>query len=366
MVNFKLAELRKRKGMTQKELGDVFSVSMQTISKWETGAVYPDMTMLPVISAYFGVSVDKLLGVVPLDEEHIGSEAGKKEYWANKLTYLEQIEKNMWNEEYLQYLIYNVWKINVPVTILDCGCGYGALGLKLLPLLPKGSKYVGIDFSEAMIAAAKEHYKNLTYDYKFILADILEFNTKETFDIVISKLLLRHVNNGKEMLQKMLHFLKPGGLFVSIECNREFEAAGLYISGMSYEYLCSNIVLRNMWLRQKKEQNRDYSISMKIPQYLYEAGFYDIGCRMNDKVELIEPGMSNYNQELEMMIKAEEWFDDCREKRVHELINLGMTNKEAEEFYSQQRNISQHIKYNKDLVILKIRGMLITYGRKNK
>lgn len=36
-VNFKLAELRKRKRITQKELGEALSVSMKTISKWETG-----------------------------------------------------------------------------------------------------------------------------------------------------------------------------------------------------------------------------------------------------------------------------------------------------------------------------------------
>lgn len=54
-VNFKLEELRKRKGIRQKELGEALSVSMKTISKWENGAVYPDMTVLPVISKYFGV-----------------------------------------------------------------------------------------------------------------------------------------------------------------------------------------------------------------------------------------------------------------------------------------------------------------------
>lgn len=55
--------LRKEKNITQEELADVFGVSYQSISRWENGACYPDMELLPIISDFFGVTVDKLLGV---------------------------------------------------------------------------------------------------------------------------------------------------------------------------------------------------------------------------------------------------------------------------------------------------------------
>lgn len=61
MINFKLAELRKKNNLTQQELGDIVCVSYQTISKWENGVSYPDMSVLLQISTYFGVSVDALL-----------------------------------------------------------------------------------------------------------------------------------------------------------------------------------------------------------------------------------------------------------------------------------------------------------------
>ena len=55
--------LRREKDVTQEELGDTLGVSYQSVSRWENGICYPDMELLPVISAFFGVTVDDLLGV---------------------------------------------------------------------------------------------------------------------------------------------------------------------------------------------------------------------------------------------------------------------------------------------------------------
>ena len=41
-----IKELRNRYDMTQMELGEKLGVSAKTISKWETGKGYPDITLL--------------------------------------------------------------------------------------------------------------------------------------------------------------------------------------------------------------------------------------------------------------------------------------------------------------------------------
>ncbi len=64
-----LKRLRKEKEMTQEALADFLGVSFQTISKWERGETYPDITTLPVISRFFNVSIDDLLGVNKAREE---------------------------------------------------------------------------------------------------------------------------------------------------------------------------------------------------------------------------------------------------------------------------------------------------------
>ncbi len=64
-----LKKLRKGKEMTQETLAEFLGVSFQTVSKWERGETYPDITMLPLISRFFNVSVDDLLGLHKADNE---------------------------------------------------------------------------------------------------------------------------------------------------------------------------------------------------------------------------------------------------------------------------------------------------------
>lgn len=54
-------KLRKRKKITQEELGRYIGVSTAAVSKWESGNSYPDITFLPVLAAFFEVSIDELL-----------------------------------------------------------------------------------------------------------------------------------------------------------------------------------------------------------------------------------------------------------------------------------------------------------------
>lgn len=67
-----LKNLRKQKNLTQERLAEFLGVSFQTVSKWERGDTYPDITMLPEIASFFKVSVDEILGVNRAkDEEEI-------------------------------------------------------------------------------------------------------------------------------------------------------------------------------------------------------------------------------------------------------------------------------------------------------
>ena len=55
-----IKKLRKQKGLTQYELGEMLNVSDKTISKWESGQGYPEITQFPNLAKVFGVSIDYL------------------------------------------------------------------------------------------------------------------------------------------------------------------------------------------------------------------------------------------------------------------------------------------------------------------
>ncbi len=58
-----IRRLRRSSAMTQEEFAAHMGVSGQAVSRWETGATYPDIEMLPVIAELFGVGVEELMGL---------------------------------------------------------------------------------------------------------------------------------------------------------------------------------------------------------------------------------------------------------------------------------------------------------------
>ena len=55
--------LRQKRGLTQEAFSQALGVSVQTVSRWETGVNAPDLSMLPQLAVYFSVTTDYLLGL---------------------------------------------------------------------------------------------------------------------------------------------------------------------------------------------------------------------------------------------------------------------------------------------------------------
>ena len=56
-----ILNVRKEKGMSQEEFGELFHVTRQTVSNWENEKNYPDLNTLVTMSDMFEISLDKLL-----------------------------------------------------------------------------------------------------------------------------------------------------------------------------------------------------------------------------------------------------------------------------------------------------------------
>ena len=57
-----IKRLRREKDLTQETLAEFLGVTFQSVSNWERGESYPDITMLPMIADFFDVTLDELMG----------------------------------------------------------------------------------------------------------------------------------------------------------------------------------------------------------------------------------------------------------------------------------------------------------------
>ena len=57
-----LRKMRRDRDLTQEDLANFLGISFQAVSKWERDEGYPDISLLPVIANFFGVTVDALIG----------------------------------------------------------------------------------------------------------------------------------------------------------------------------------------------------------------------------------------------------------------------------------------------------------------
>ena len=89
-----IRELRKQKGLSQKELADACCVHQTAVSQWEKGRTAPAINSLKMLSTILGVSVETLIGCEkPKDENRIqgfdrinaedaSQKLGRSEYFA--------------------------------------------------------------------------------------------------------------------------------------------------------------------------------------------------------------------------------------------------------------------------------------------
>jgi len=332
----------------------------------------PDISFLPVLAEYFNVSVDEILGLKPLNNrEYIPSGTDSSEHWNKELNYLKNSRIGFWNDDYLEFLVQKVWKITKPINIIDFGCGYGYLGMMLLRILPKGSTYTGIDFSETLLSEARALFKDSEYKAEFIKCDFNSYNVKEKYDMAICQAVLRHSPNPKDILKKMIDAVSFGGRVVCIEVNREFENAGLYIKGIDYNPFCTAEVYQKLWKTELESEGRDYSIGMKIPFYMQECGLNNIDVRINDRVNFINPygDKNEYNKLLNALKTTNHWnevlSDEKKERHIKHFMNRGVSRAEAEIYLNSNIEITQYLMKEKDMAfMLKALCLLISYGTK--
>lgn len=113
-----ISELRKEKGLTQKDIGDKLNITDNSVSKWERGINAPDIYYLGPLSEILGVSVKELLN----GERNIRKRKIKK---ADKKIVLEtkNLSKNFGNKKILKAINMKIYEGDIVGLIGPNGAG---------------------------------------------------------------------------------------------------------------------------------------------------------------------------------------------------------------------------------------------------
>ena len=294
-----------------------------------------------------------------------------KEFWNERIETLKAFRHGWWNEDYFEFLVKSVWKIDRPVRVVDFGCGFGYMGILLMPLLPQGSTYTGIDIGDKLLCEAKLIFSDSEYNSNFIKADLTEYEAKSEYDIAICQAVLRHIPNSKNILKVMVDSVVADGMVVCMEADRDIDNAGSYYSGIDYAGMGKTKLLMKMWKNELQSGGRDYQVGIKIPQYMQELGLKDIQIRVNDRAKFVNPCLNSEENEKEYdsIVTSSGWNSDMgieeNQKYLNNLIDAGLTKAEAETFYNCEMKIKSHVIENKkDVFIVRVPCMLISFGKK--
>ena len=106
-----IAELRKKQGLTQEQLGENIGVTNKTISRWETGNYLPPADALMAMSELFSVSINEILSGRRLSDQEYKNAAEENLVQSIKTSSFElkdRIEffKKKWLKEHIAVMVF--------------------------------------------------------------------------------------------------------------------------------------------------------------------------------------------------------------------------------------------------------------------
>ncbi|WP_163855507.1 class I SAM-dependent methyltransferase [Paenibacillus elgii] len=281
-------------------------------------------------------------------------------YWDRKIEYLRNTRRLYYNDDYLEFLVKMVWKINKPVNIIDYGCGFGYLGLKFLPMLPEGSTYTGIDRGNELINTANEIFCKLPYTTEFIMGDIEEIRVERKFDIAMCHAFLLHVTDPVKMLRKMIDSVVDGGRVIAFEPNWTANMSSISMDGLQQSQMIPLGTLQKLYEEDFNRTGKDGNIGMKLPIMLSQLGLKEVECRVSDKVNFLDPNRDLQSKERLFNALKEEGLGQKPEelqRLTTNLVNRGLTldearnQVEAELFFSKQFKMDSYLTYAPNMKI---------------
>ncbi|MBR2566176.1 MAG: class I SAM-dependent methyltransferase [Paenibacillus sp.] len=284
-------------------------------------------------------------------------------YWDQQMEYLRNTRWLYYNDDYLEFLVQRVWKIEEAVHMIDYGCGYGYMGLKLLPLLPAGSRYTGVDQGKELIKHAKELYAHTSYQAEFIEGDIETVQIERVYDIALSHAFLLHMSDPRKILKKMIGSVVDGGRVICFEPHWIANMASYTLDDVEQSNIVQLGILQKLYEHDARLSGKDGNIGMKIPTLLSQLGVKGVECRVSDRVNFLDQQMNEPNKHTLYNALKEEGLGAVPGNRIEvidQLIGRGLTSDEANSQYEAEERFARG--FNEHMYMTYAPNMKITSG----
>jgi ubiquinone/menaquinone biosynthesis C-methylase UbiE len=104
------------------------------------------------------------------------------------------------------------------MSVLDVGCGSGAITRGIARAVGPGGRVVGIDVSEELLALALRTHGGPS-NLEFVVADVRRHGYREEFDVVTAARVLQWLADPQAALAAMAAAAKPGGQIIVLDYN---------------------------------------------------------------------------------------------------------------------------------------------------
>ncbi len=260
-------------------------------------------------------------------------------YWDQLGEYLRQSYILLHNDDYLEFLVQRVWKLDQVCRLVEFGCGFGKIGLKLMPLLAPGSTYSGIDQSAELIAEGRRVWENSPWRAQAEFHEGSIFETPfadHAFDMTLAHTVLMHVPHPERALREMVRVTRPGGLVIACEANRNAHTALLHIEVVNHQETAPLELFQTLNREIRGRTGVDHNIGVKLPVLMHRAGLKNVQARMSDAVRVLIPPLDTDDKRRLFKAICDEGYgqqkpdEEQRARWKASLVGYGLPGADAE------------------------------------
>lgn len=154
------------------------------------------------------------------------------------------------------------------MTVLDIGCGTGAISKDIANIVGQTGKVIGIDNTEKFIKSGKLTYGEVQ-NLELFHMDLFVYEPDQKFDLIVSARVLQWLNNPREALEKMKNMLKPNGQVSILDYNHDnLEWNPDPPESMKLFY--------QTFLKWRKDAGMNNGIADALASMMQEVGFHSV------------------------------------------------------------------------------------------